>query len=119
MVVEFLSATHAPFQGLALKANGGVLVTNGVEAAQMRLWRDAAPTTVSMRVKRQPGKVATLKLWNIWRGSVGGVDVTQAWLGNAGMRIERAVDGKELLLRCSDGEGPVDFGNLVARLAIT
>ena len=118
VVVEFLNATDMPVQGLTLKANGGVLVINDVEAPEILLWRDTAPSSVSVSVKREPGKKVTLKLWNIWRGSMGGVDVTQAWLGNAGMRIEQAADGKELLLRCSDGEGPVDFGDLVARLII-
>lgn len=67
-------------------------------------------------MKREPGKKTVLKLWNIWRGSMGGVDVTQAWLGNAGMRIEQSASGKELLLHCSDGEGPVEFSDLDVRI---
>ena len=118
VVVEFLSATAAPVQGLTLKVIGGVLVFNDVEAREMLFWRDTAPSHVPVRVKREPGKKTTLKLWNIWRGNVSGVGVTQAWLGNSGMRIERSVEGKELLLRCSDGEGPIDFGDLEARLVI-
>ena len=105
VVVEFPKAAGAPVQGLTLKANGGMLVVNDVEAPEVLLWRDTAPSRVPIRVKREPGKKVTLKFWNIWRGRMGGVDVTQAWLGNSGMRIERSADGKELLLRCSDGEG--------------
>jgi len=118
VVVEFLSGTDVPVQGLTLKASGGVLVVNDVEAPEMLLWRDTAPTRVSVKVKREAGKRAALKLWNIWRGSTGGVDVTQAWLGNAGMRIAGAVDEKELLLRCSNGEGPIDFADMVVRVVI-
>lgn len=116
LVVEFLSATDMPVQGLTIKAGGAVLEINGAEASEMLLWRDTAPAKVSVRVKPELGKRVTLKIWNIWRGSMGGVEVTQAWLGNAGMRIYR--DGKELLLRCSDGEGPVDFSDLEARVII-
>ncbi|MDQ4419542.1 hypothetical protein OOT33_03695 [Sphingobium sp. DEHP117] len=119
VIVEFLSATAVPVQGLTLKASGGVLVVNGVEAPEMLLWCDTAPDTVVVQVKQEPGKKVVLKLWNIWRGNMGGVDVTQAWLGNAGMRIECSQGGRELLLRCSDGEGSVDFGDLEARVTIT
>lgn len=118
VVVEFLNGASSPVQGLTLKVNGGALIVNDVEAPEMLLWRDTAPSHVPVRVKREPGKKATLKVWNIWRGSMGGVDVTQAWLGNSGMRIEQSTDGKELLLRCSDGEGPIDFGDLEARVVI-
>lgn len=119
VIVEFLNGVSAPVQGLTLKVNGGALIVNDVEAPEMLLWRDIAPSHVPVRIKREPGKKVTLRLWNIWRGSIGGVDVTQAWLGNSGMRIERSADGKKLLLRCSDGEGPVDFGDLEARVVIS
>ena len=118
VIVEFLGATESPVQGLTLKVSGGVLEVNGVEAAEMLLWHDTAPGKVTVRVKREAGKKAALKLWNIWRGSMGGVDVTQAWLGNAGMRIDQSGGGRELLLCCSDGEGPVDFDDLEARITL-
>ncbi len=118
VVVEFLNATAAPVQGLTLKVKGGVLIVNGVEATEMLLWHDTAPAHVSVQVRPEYGKKVTLKLWNIWRGNMGGADVTQAWLGNSGMRIERSTDGKELLLRCSDGEGPINFGDLEARVVL-
>lgn len=116
VTVEFLNAINAPVQGLTLKVSGGVLEVNGTEAQEMLLWHDTAPDKVIVRVKRESGAKATVKLWNIWRGSIGGVDVSQAWLGNAGMRIEQSGDGKQLLLRCSDGEGPVEFNNLEVRV---
>lgn len=116
LVVEFLNAANSPVQGLTLKARGGILEVNGVEASEMLLWHDTAPRKVSVRVRPENGKRVSLKLWNVWRGVMGGSDVTQAWLGNAGMRIDQK--DKELMLRCSDGEGPVDFGDLEVRVTI-
>lgn len=116
LIVEFLHATDGPVQGLTIKADGGVLAVNGIEAKEMLLWHDTAPKMVSVHVKSEQGKNVRLKLWNVWRGSMGGVDVTQAWLGNSGMRIEQLEGDKVLLLRCSDGEGPVEFSDLEARV---
>jgi len=118
VVVEFLKTAASTVQGLTLKAKGGVLAVNGVEASQVLLWHDTAPAKVSLKVKRKSSQGVTLKLWNIWRGSVGGEGVTQAWLGNAGMRVNRSDDERQLLLRCSDGEGSIDFNDLVARVTI-
>lgn len=119
VTVEFLNATESRAQGVTLKVASGVLEINGVEAPEMVLWQDTAPDKVTVRVKSERGEKAVLKLWNVWRGSMGGVDVTQAWLGNSGMRIDRTLDGKELHLRCSDGEGPVDFTDLEIRVRVT
>ena len=118
-LVEFLRSKPAPVQGLNLKAYGGVLRINDVEARDMLLWVDTAPERVTVTFKPRKGRNAILKIWNIWRGKMGGHDVTHAWLGNAAMRVEQAADGKQLLLRCSDGEGPVDFGDLEARVTVT
>src|SRR4051812_10977111 len=118
MIVEFLQAKDAPIQGLSLTAKGGMLVINNIEASDMALWQDTAPAKVSVRVKRVPGAKITLKFWNIWRQGMGETGITQAWQGDAGMRIDKVESGKELLLRCSDGEGPVDFGDLTVRLTI-
>lgn len=118
VTVEFLNAINAPVQGLTLKINGGMLEVNGTDAPEILLWGDTVPDRVVVRVRREPGAKAIFKLWNIWRGNMGGVDVTQAWLGNAGMRIEQSEDGTQLLLHCSDGEGPVDFNNLKVRVIL-
>lgn len=119
LLVEILRSKPSPIQGLTLKAYGGVLRINDVEAPEMLIWADTAPDRVTVAFKPWEGRKAKLKIWNVWRGNVGGADVTQAWLGNAGMRIEEVAGGKELLLHCSDGEGPVDFGDLEARVIIT
>ncbi|MGQ7830151.1 hypothetical protein [Altererythrobacter sp. Z27] len=114
--VEFVSSTDTPVQGLTLKVYGGVLEIDGVEAQEMLLWRDTAPNRVPVKVKSETGGRATLKIWNVWRGKVGGHDVTQAWLGNAGMRVKQV--GTWLALHCSDGEGSVDFDDLAVHLTV-
>jgi hypothetical protein len=50
-------------------------------------------------------------VWNCWE--VNGV--MHAWLGNAGMRVERTPNGA-IQLRCSDGDGVPDFEDLVVRI---
>ena len=116
--VEIFRSKPSPVQGLCLKAYGGVLSINDIEAQSMLIWTDTAPESVTVRFKSDESRDARLKIWNVWRGKVGGVDVTQAWLGNAGMIVEAPANGKELLLRCSDGEGSVEFSDMNARVII-
>lgn len=111
LAIEFLSAAAAPVQGLAVKIDGGTLRVNGEEAKHITLWQDTAPREVRVVIAKT--SKTKLSIWNIWRGAVGGHDVTQAWLGNFGMRIEQSNDENETILRCSDGAGSVDFDNLV------
>jgi hypothetical protein len=113
MCVEFLKAKTSPVQGLKLSIDDGLLEIEGVEAQTMLLWYDTAPLKVPVRIIAKPNEKPILKMWNVWRA---GRDVTQAWLGNAGMRIDQ--HGNQISLRCSDGEGPVDFGNLNARVTL-
>jgi hypothetical protein len=114
--IEFLSSISNPVQGLNLTTDGGVMEIAGVEADDMLLWCDTAPPKVPVKIKPGVDGKVILKIWNVWRGKVGGHDVTQAWLGNAGMRIEQS--GNQISLRCSDGEGPVSFDDLTARMTI-
>ena len=118
LLVEILHSNTTPVQGLTLKAYGGVLRVNDVEAPEMVIWTDTAPERVAVSFKPWEGRTAKLKIWNVWRGTVGGVGVTQAWLGNAGMRVEADANGRELLFRCSDGEGSIAFGDLEARVTL-
>lgn len=111
LAIEFRSATSAPVQGLAVKLEGGTLCANGVEAKHLTLWQDTAPREVCVMIAKN-GK-ARLKIWNIWRETKGHYDVTHAWLRNSGMRIEPSGEDGEMVLRCSDGIGPVSFDDLV------
>lgn len=106
-----------PVQGLKIKAQGAKMIVNGQAATEMEIWTDTAPSSIPVSfVERKPKSV--FKIWNIWRGKVGGADVPQAWLGNAAMRVHDHPSNGELTLSCSDGEGKVDFENLVATLRI-
>jgi hypothetical protein len=116
LVVEFVGAKESPVQGLRLKIRGGLLVVNEVGTDDLLLWRDTAPDRVLVHVEPHRGVKLSLKVWNIWRG---GLDVVQAWLGNAGMRVELSSDGGRIDLRCSDGIGPVTFDDLEVRLIVS
>lgn len=109
--LEFDLAEEMPVQGINLKCVNGTLRIDGVEAKEFVLWVDTAPKKVCVQVKPQDIVVPTLKIWNVWRSKVGGADVKQAWLGNAGMRIEEA--SGHLHICCSDGVGEVNFHDLV------
>ena len=115
-VVTILRSRASPVQGLTLKSYGGSLRINDVESPEMLIWADTAPARMTVCFKPSEGRRAKLKIWNTWRGKVGGVDVTQAWLGNAGMRVERS--GSDLYFHCSDGEGPVDFKDLEVQITV-
>lgn len=115
ITVGFMAAKLSPVQGLHLKIRGGALEANGVEATNMVLWRDTAAVIVDVKVRPTSG-TPSLKLWNIWRVNS---DVVQAWVGNSAMRIEEGQDSNSMVLRCSDGEGPADFDDLVVRLMVT
>ncbi|WP_225007164.1 hypothetical protein [Novosphingobium percolationis] len=110
----FVRAKECPVQGINLKCMNGTLAIEGVEATEMVLWNDTAPEKIQVQVKPKSTDVPRLKIWNVWRGKVGGVDVKQAWLGNAGMRIEQV--SEQTRICCSDGMGEVDFSDLVVDL---
>lgn len=112
--LEFEAAKDCPVQGVNLKCVGGLLSIDDIQAKEMVLWKDTAPEVVYVHVRPAGRAVPTLKIWNVWRGKVGGVDVKQAWLGNAGMQFDQA--DKRIRIRCSDGVGEVDFDNLIVSL---
>lgn len=105
LLLHFDERKRNPVQGLRIRATGGALSVNGVESSDVLLWMDSAPQDVTLHV----GDAPEIRLWNVWRGRIG---ATQAWLGNAGILLEKSTNG-DLTLRCSDGHGEVDFGDLV------
>jgi hypothetical protein len=113
--LEFLSSKPLPVQGVQLRIRGGLLEIDGVETTDFVLWTDTAPRAVTVAVRRTGRGKTTLKLWNVWRG---GLDVTQAWLGNAAMRVEACPDPRQVVLKCSDGEGEPDFDDLVVAVTV-
>ncbi len=110
VTLTFVSAKADPVQGIQLRARRGTLVVNGRESADVVLWQDTAPRQVTVEVKPSGRGTPQLKLWNVWRA---GLDVTQAWLGNAAIRIEGDQASGAFTVLCSDGLGDPDFADLV------
>lgn len=108
--LSFVSGKQIPAQGVQLRMRGGTLVANDQESADIVLWQDTAPQNVSIEVRRGGRGKPELKLWNVWRG---GLDVTQAWLGNAAIQIEGEPASGSFQIHCSDGQGEPSFNDLI------
>jgi hypothetical protein len=107
-----LRAGSGRAQGIRLKARGGVLEFADRALDDAVLWCETAPPTVTAEVR--PREPTTVRVWNVWRDPAG---TTQAWIGDAGMRVEEAGPGA-WVLRCSDGFDAPTFDDLVVRLAL-
>lgn len=109
--VKILKSRETPTQALRIKLDKGTIRINGQDLTEVVLWADTAPAVVEM-VCQPNGKIGKLKVWNAWRDDRG---TMQAWVGCAGLIAEE--NGKTVLLRCSDGAGNPDFGDLAAELS--
>jgi hypothetical protein len=87
--VVWRRSVDAPIQGIRIKLQGGTLTIDGKELADVVLWHDTAPreSVIVCNAKQS----AELRVWNCWRDDRG---VMQAWVGNAGMRVEKVADDK-------------------------
>lgn len=112
LCVEFKHRGSELRQGVRLKVRGGKLEANGVEESDLVLWQDSSPPRVEVLVRWGRRGPRSLRIWNCWE--INGV--THAWLGNAGIRVERAPEDT-IVLRCSDGHGEPDYGDLVVGIA--
>jgi hypothetical protein len=101
-------------QGLRLKARDGQVVVNDQGLEDVVLWSDSAPPEVEATLEPAGGKPMTVRVWNTWRDQQGAM---QAWIGDAGMVVEEAGDGR-VTLRCSDGFERPSFDDLVAELTV-
>ncbi|MGR0116380.1 hypothetical protein [Ralstonia pseudosolanacearum] len=99
------SARESPLQGMRLKIGDGDLLVNGQNLPDVVLWADSSPEEVQVLISAN--KDTVLKIWNVW--SIAGT--MHAWIGNAGMLVDRT--GDDALFRCSDGVGEVDFSALI------
>lgn len=108
--VSFASGTESPVQGVQVRMRGGTLEADGAEGKDLVLWRDTAPTAVTVNIRRRGRGEPSLKLWNVWRG---GGDVTQAWLGNGAIQVDGDPSADSFRLLCSDGHGDPNFEDLV------
>jgi hypothetical protein len=109
VVRETSSATRA--QALCLSTSKGRLRLNNGAARAIVLWSDTAPVQVEIALtNRVP---TTLRIWNGWR--LGSSFVHSE--GYAGVIADETGDSS-WTLRCSDGEKPPLFEDLVVRLEI-
>jgi len=113
LTIRFVSARADPPQGVRLKIRGGSGEVNSTVGSDIILWQDKAPEEVTVKLSWNGKAPRSLRIWNAWRIN----DVTQAWLGNAGMRVS-VISSQSFRLECSDGEGEPDFEDLVAEVTL-
>jgi hypothetical protein len=109
--VSFAHARAAPVQGVRLKLHGGSIAVADQKLKDVVLWADTAPGGDT--VLRMAGK-GELRLWNCWRDGIG---VTQAWLGNAGMRVEDA--GVDRIRLSCNSQPEITFNDLIVDVTFT
>lgn len=98
-------------QGFRIKVRGGTMRINAREVRDAILWEDTAPDSLEVLIT-WGGGARSIRVWNVWERN----GVTQAWLGNAGMRVVQTDNA--LRFDCSDGEGPPRFVNLIVEMAM-
>ncbi|QIG40987.1 hypothetical protein G5T42_17155 [Microbacterium sp. 4R-513] len=101
-------------QALCIEARGGLLEVAEQRSKAMALWTDVAPPVIKLAAIPGRSGEMTIRFWNAWRGDR---DVMHSGIGNVGMLV--AMDPNHLHLTCSDGWGPLTFGNLVADVSWT
>lgn len=111
--VHFQSRGSDLRQGIRLKVRGGDLEANGALAPDLVVWQDASPEQFDVQVQWKEKGTRSLRVWNCWEFN----GVMHAWLGNAGMRVERTPPNS-ILLRCSDGDGEPNFDDLVVGISL-
>lgn len=108
-----LQASSTRLQAARLKARGGRLRVNDELLEDVVLWSDTAPATVMVTlVPDDDRRPMSLRVWNAWRDAAGAM---QAWIGDAGLIVEKEADGV-IVLRCSDGYDAADFDDLEIKL---
>ncbi len=112
--IHFLRSCVTPVQGVGINTHLCQIEVAGTRAAHIGLWRDTAPAEVALRVVAAR-RGATITLFNQWRDEKHGT--TLYHLNNAAMEIGQEPHDS-FLVRCSDGWGPVDFGDLEFRVAL-
>jgi len=105
-----LTSSTTRAQALKLGIDKGELRANGVLMQTAAIWTHTSPLEIQIDVVGRRAK--SVDVWNSW--SSDGVD--SAWLGNAGMVVERT--SSITTLRCSDGLGDPTFDDLVVKLEI-
>ncbi len=105
-----MKSKETPISGLRLKATKGKIEVNGQQHSEIVLWADTSPEDVLITTSCKSD--CELKAWNVWRID----DLTQAWVGNAGLVVDE--HDHSITLRCSDGVGDVDFDDFVVQIEL-
>jgi hypothetical protein len=106
LVVDCSFGRADPPQGVAVRLRGRKGRIAGVDAERFVLWDHSPfPVAVEMRASRRPFEVG---VWNVWADARG---TTNAWVGNAGMRVEEH-DARHIRLAGNAGPNPVTFEDL-------
>ncbi|WP_405495362.1 tetratricopeptide repeat protein [Nocardia sp. NBC_00511] len=96
--------------GIGLSVERGHVLLGGRRLRGVDVWSDAMSGGIDLRIA--PSGPAAITLTPVW---VDDTDTTVSWSGNYGMLITRERTG--LVLHCSSGVGPPDFGELVVELS--
>lgn len=109
--LRWVSGVDSPLQGVSISVKKGLLKVAGTKAKDIVLWRDSAPSDVTIECS---GKgVHELLVWNCWRDDRG---ATQAWVGNAGMQLD-ATRANAIRVKCNS-RSLVTFEDLVFDLVL-
>jgi hypothetical protein len=107
-LIRRLKVKEKPLQGIRLKIKKGEIFVNDKTLSDVILWANTSPDLIEIHIKSK--KDCELIIWNEWQID----NLTQAWVGNAGIHI---VNGEKVTkLECSNGIGDVDFTDLVVEI---
>ncbi|MFC9440271.1 hypothetical protein [Nocardia sp. NPDC057030] len=97
--------------GMGLSVVDGYVGLNGRRLAGVDVWSDALVGGISFDIIGT-APVTLVTLTPVW---VDGFGEQKSWVGNYGIVVESAPDGR-MVLWCSIGEGPANFANLVVEV---
>ncbi|MBL0386937.1 hypothetical protein JJB07_09750 [Tumebacillus sp. ITR2] len=111
--IELRSSNSTLRQGfrMNLANKKSYFVVNEQQIHSLVIWFDTAPPSFSVVCFPYKGE-DTISMWNVWQHHSQRESDCNAWVGNAGMRVEEQPD-HTLVFSCSDGAGEIDFDNFV------
>lgn len=113
ITVSFLSAVERPVQGIGIRCESCLVRISTAKGKSFALWADTAPARVTVDVVRAKSGTGKVVLFNQWKDEEYGA--TMYHLNNAAMQVAESADGSAVL-RCSDGWGEPDFGDLLVQV---
>lgn len=105
--IRRISASTVFVPGLCLQGKGIQFFVNSQTLKDVVLWADTSPKSVKIDIVscKRHGEI---KIWNCWRDKLG---ITQAWLGNAAMKVEER--SGIIKVFCNSGPSELEFKDLV------